>query len=97
MAASPELQPDQPPDPADFQDPAYREAVIDLLGVVSYGEISAFERLAEDAKMAPDIRDKVALASMASATASHMTRRRVRDVCSTAIMAHLLCLNTASA
>ncbi len=40
-------------DPADFQDPAYREAVVDLLGAISYGEISAFERLAEDAKMAP--------------------------------------------
>ena len=42
-----------PGDPADFQDPAYREAVVDLLGAISYGEISAFERLAEDAKMAP--------------------------------------------
>ena len=30
-----------PGDPADFQDPAYREAVVDLLGAISYGEISA--------------------------------------------------------
>ena len=45
-----------PGDPADFQDPAYREAVVDLLGAIAYGEISAFERLAEDAKMAPDAR-----------------------------------------
>lgn len=47
-------------------DPGYREAVIDLLGVVSYGEISAFERLAEDAKLAPTIQDKMALATMAA-------------------------------
>ena len=54
-------------DPADFQDPAYRDAVVDLLGAIAYGEISAFERLAEDAKLAPTLQDKVALASMASA------------------------------
>ena len=38
------------------QDPAYREAVVDLLGAIAYGEISAFERLAEDAKLAPTLR-----------------------------------------
>ncbi len=53
--------------PVAFDDPTYREAVIDLLGVIAYGEISAFERLAEDAKLAPTLQDKVALASMASA------------------------------
>ena len=50
-----------------FDDPTYREAVVDLLGVIAYGEISAFERLAEDAKLAPTLQDKVALAAMASA------------------------------
>jgi len=59
-------------DPAAFQDPEYREAVIDLLGAISYGEISAFERLAEDAKMAPAIRDKMALATMASTELGHV-------------------------
>jgi hypothetical protein len=53
--------------PVAFDDPNYREAVIDLLGVIAYGEISAFERLAEDAKLAPSLQDKVALAAMASA------------------------------
>ncbi|MCW2767128.1 MAG: hypothetical protein JWO11_3087 [Nocardioides sp.] len=53
--------------PVAFQDPTYREAVVDLLGVIAYGEISAFERLAEDAKLAPTIKDKVAIAAMASA------------------------------
>ncbi|MEI5672423.1 MULTISPECIES: ferritin-like fold-containing protein [unclassified Nocardioides] len=52
--------------PLAFQDPVYREAVVDLLGVIAYGEISAFERLAEDAKLAPTLEDKVAIATMAS-------------------------------
>ena len=47
-------------------DPVYREAVVDLLGAIAYGEISAFERLAEDAKLAPSLADKVDLATMAS-------------------------------
>ena len=49
--------------PVAFEDPTYREAVVDLLGAIAYGEISAFERLAEDAKLAPTLQDKVALAS----------------------------------
>src|SRR3954451_10771495 len=53
--------------PIVFDDPTYRDAVVDLLGAVSYGEISAFERLAEDARMAPTLEDKVAIATMASA------------------------------
>jgi hypothetical protein len=56
-----------PEDPAlVFQDELYRDAVIDLLGAVAYGEISAFERLSEDARMAPTLEDKVAIATMAS-------------------------------
>lgn len=69
MPASPV---DTPPGPGQgalsdaFADPSYREAVVDLLGVIAYGEISAFERLAEDSKLAPSLEDKVALASMAA-------------------------------
>ena len=47
------------------------EATIDLLGVLAYGELTAFERLASDARMAPTISDKVALATMASAEFGH--------------------------
>jgi tRNA-(MS[2]IO[6]A)-hydroxylase (MiaE)-like len=61
-----------------FQDPQYREAVIDLLAAIAYGEISAFERLAEDAKLAPTLEDKVALSSMASAEFGHVARLRER-------------------
>ena len=45
-----------------LEDPDYREAIVDLLGVLAYGELSAFERLAADAAFAPTIADKAALA-----------------------------------
>ena len=67
--STPDGAPESVPDdaPLVFDDPTYRDAVVDLLGAVSYGEISAFERLAEDARMAPTLEDKVAIATMASA------------------------------
>lgn len=45
--------------------------VAELFAVLAYGEISAFYRLAEDAKMAPTLQGKVALARMAAAEMSH--------------------------
>ncbi|WP_408898748.1 ferritin-like fold-containing protein [Nocardioides sp. R1-1] len=61
-------------------DPAYREAVVDLLAAIAYGEISAFERLAEDAKLAPSLADKVDLATMASGELAkvHALHERIR-------------------
>ena len=63
-------------------DPAYREAVVDLLGVLAYGEISAFERLAEDAKLAPTLEDKLAIAQMAASEVARVDRlhRRIREL-----------------
>ncbi|PYC63044.1 tRNA 2-methylthio-N6-isopentenyl adenosine(37) hydroxylase MiaE-like protein [Streptomyces tateyamensis] len=52
-------------------DPHYRAAVLDLLGALAYGELSAFERLADDAKLAPGLADKAALARMAAAEFQH--------------------------
>src|SRR5262245_12143238 len=68
--------PESPRDevPVAFTDPHYRAAVVDLLAVIAYGEISAFERLAEDAKLAPTLEDKVALAGMASVEFGHVGR-----------------------
>ncbi|WP_205471158.1 ferritin-like fold-containing protein [Nocardioides sp. SYSU D00038] len=66
--------------PLVFDDPAYREAVVDLLGVISYGEISAFERLAEDAKLAPTLEDKVAIGTMAAAEFGRVHRLHARLV-----------------
>jgi hypothetical protein len=48
------------------EDPSYRGGVVDLLGLLAYGELTAFERLAEDAKLAPSTRDKAQLAGMAA-------------------------------
>ncbi|HEX5568901.1 MAG TPA: ferritin-like fold-containing protein [Streptomyces sp.] len=59
-------------------DPRYRAAVVDLLGALAYGELSAFERLAEDAKLAPTLADKAELASMASAEFQHFEQLRNR-------------------
>ena len=49
-------------------------ATVDLLGVLAYGELTAFERLASDARLAPTISDKHALASMAAAEFDHYRR-----------------------
>jgi hypothetical protein len=52
-------------------------ATVDLLGVLAYGELTAFERLASDAQLAPTVADKVALATMANAEFGHF--RQLRD------------------
>lgn len=67
-------------DPVAFQDPSYRAAVVDLLGAIAYGEISAYERLVEDAKLAPSIEDKIALGTMATVEFGHVLRLRDRLV-----------------
>jgi hypothetical protein len=64
--------------PVAFQDPMYLAAVVDLLAAVAYGEMSAFERLAEDSKMAPTLQDKAALASMAATEFGHFEGLRDR-------------------
>jgi hypothetical protein len=53
------------------------KATIDLLGVLAYGELTAFERLASDAQLAPTVGDKVALGTMANAEFGHF--RQLRD------------------
>lgn len=47
------------------------EGVTDLLGVLAYGELSAFDRMAEDARTAPSLAGRAALASMAAAEIGH--------------------------
>src|SRR4051794_35729390 len=48
-----------------------KQAVIDLLGVLAYAELTAFERLAGDASLAPTLADKAALGGMAVAEFGH--------------------------
>jgi hypothetical protein len=57
-------------------DPGVDPATVDLLGVLAYGELTAFERLASDARLAPTITDKSALATMAAAEFAHFTQLR---------------------
>lgn len=52
--------------------------MVDLLGVLAYGELTAFERLAADAQLAPTIADKATLAEMAVAEFGHFRRLRER-------------------
>jgi 1,2-phenylacetyl-CoA epoxidase catalytic subunit len=47
------------------------DGIVDLLGVLAYGELSAFDRLAEDARTAPTLRGRAALATMAAAEIGH--------------------------
>lgn len=68
------------PPPSTIDDPVYRTGVLELLGLLAYGEISACERLAEDAKMAPDLRTKVEIAAMATAEFGHFEKLRDRLV-----------------
>ncbi|HZG90680.1 MAG TPA: ferritin-like fold-containing protein [Pseudonocardia sp.] len=46
-------------------------ATVDLLGLLAYGELSAFDRLAEDARAAPTLAGRAALSSMAAAEIGH--------------------------
>jgi hypothetical protein len=67
-----------PPSSALETDPEYRAAIIDLFGVLAYGELTAFERLAADAAMAPTIDDKAALAALATSEYRHFVVLRDR-------------------
>lgn len=61
-----------------FTDPAYRAAVIDLLGTLAYGELSAFIRLSTDADLAPRLSAKAAIAGLAATEFAHYDRLRTR-------------------
>jgi hypothetical protein len=56
---------------------SYEIAVTDFLGLVAYGELTAFERLAADSGLAPTLDGKAQVAAMAAAEFDHF--RRVRD------------------
>src|SRR5205085_9412134 len=49
-------------------------------GALAYAELTAFDRLAEDARLAPSLQGRAALAGMAVAEMGHFTRLRDRLV-----------------
>jgi hypothetical protein len=50
------------------------EAVVDLVGLLAYAELTAFDRLVDDARLAPTLEDRAALAGMAVAEFGHYQR-----------------------
>ncbi|NUR59671.1 MAG: hydroxylase [Catenulispora sp.] len=57
---------------------SYETAVTDLLGLVAYGELTAFERLAADSALAPTLAGKVQVATMAAAEFDHFRKVHAR-------------------
>ena len=52
-------------------DDTHRAGLTDLLGALAYGELSAFERMASDARLAPNLNDRTALSSLAAGEFAH--------------------------
>ena len=69
---------DQSPGGVRVNDGEYRQGAVDLLGILAYGALAAFDRLAEDARKAPTIAEKVHVASMAALQVAHFDRVRAR-------------------
>ncbi|KQX69851.1 ferritin-like fold-containing protein [Angustibacter sp. Root456] len=78
MTPAPDLS--DAPDP--FADADYRAAVVDLLGALGYGELTAFSRLAADAELAPSLPDKAALGRQAVSEFHHyeLLESRLREL-----------------
>lgn len=50
----------------DAAEPSHRAGVLDLLGMLAYGELLAFDRMTADARLAPDLRRRAMLSEMAA-------------------------------
>ncbi|EMY33094.1 hypothetical protein D477_016650 [Arthrobacter crystallopoietes BAB-32] len=50
---------------------AHRQYVIDLYGVMAYGELSAFERFSSDARFSPTLRDRAEIGRLAVTEFEH--------------------------
>ena len=70
----------EPSDQELDNDPQYRAAVIDLLAVLAVSELTAFERMAADAVLAPTFADKASMGELATAEFRHFTALRNRLV-----------------
>jgi 1,2-phenylacetyl-CoA epoxidase catalytic subunit len=51
--------------------PAEHPGVDELFALLAYGEVAAFYRLTDEARMAPDLRGRISMASMAAAEMGH--------------------------
>src|SRR6185312_5823429 len=62
---------DQLADPPPPRLPADHPGVNKLFALLAYGEVAAFYRLTDEARMAPNMRGRIAMASMAAAEMRH--------------------------
>jgi tRNA-(MS[2]IO[6]A)-hydroxylase (MiaE)-like len=82
----PSPQASSPGAPAAVAAPVVTEAppgaFVDLLGMLAYGELLAFDRMAADARLAPDLRRRAVLSEMAAAEITNYRRlaRRLADL-----------------
>ena len=58
-------------DPPPPRLPADHPGVNELFALLAYGEVAAFYRLTDEARMAPDLRGRISMASMAAAEMAH--------------------------
>jgi tRNA-(MS[2]IO[6]A)-hydroxylase (MiaE)-like len=58
-------------DPPPPRVPADHPGVDELFALLAYGEVAAFYRLTDEARMAPDLRGRISMASMAAAEMGH--------------------------
>lgn len=54
--------------------PQVDAGIVDLLGALAYGELSAFERMASDARLAPTLTQRATVAGLAAAEFGHFRR-----------------------
>jgi 1,2-phenylacetyl-CoA epoxidase catalytic subunit len=62
---------DQVADPTTPRIPADHPAIDDLFALLAYAEVAAFYRLTEEARMAPNLRGRISMASIAAAEMGH--------------------------
>src|SRR5246127_2360995 len=62
---------DERSDPSLHRVPADHPGVNELFAVLSYGEVAAFYRLTDEARMAPNLAGRISMASMAAAEMGH--------------------------
>ncbi len=65
-------------DESSTDDPQFAAAVVDLLGALAYGELSAFGRIAQDSELAPTLPAKAALGKLAVTEFEHFEQLRER-------------------
>ncbi|MEZ0366931.1 ferritin-like fold-containing protein [Mycobacterium sp. pUA109] len=62
---------DQVTDPPSSRLSADHPGITELFALLAYGEVAAFYRLTEEARMAPDLRGRISMAAMAAAEMGH--------------------------